>query len=367
MIDLEDIWDSQASYPREEIALCYSQVISREAVIGRIRNIARDIAEKLRNSEPVEIALTNHNDVTLDPLIGARVIYDDAPRKKLSLTRDPKELAIFLKVASITLRTLENGEIISKRAIFYQDTRLFGHQRKVDQAVENIACMIEVPRASLGIIACQKGYIAGPITWTDESGMTTDCSQRIQSIPHNIDSIRVNRSDAIAVLVIEKEAVFMRLVQSTIVNECVLITGRGVPDYATRLFVKMIQDIYSKPLLGLFDMDPFGFSIFMTYKFGSRKAAYDGMNMAATNIQWLGVRPSDMPTIDPKNLLELTDNDRIVLKRLIDEPDLPDIYREELLIMQQSNKKAEIEALMTESMPLTDIFLPDKFARSDWI
>ena len=63
----------------------------------------------------------------------------------------------------------------------------------------------------------------------------------------------------------------------------------------------------------------------------------------------------------------LTDTDRRRLNSILQETSLPEEYRKELLIMKQKNVKAEIEALMTESMELTDIYLPDKFAHRDWI
>jgi DNA topoisomerase VI subunit A len=40
---------------------------------------------------------------------------------------------------------------------------------------------------------------------------------------------------------------------------------------------------------------------------------------------------------------------------------------EQLEIMKQKNVKAEIEALMADSQELMDSYLPDKFARRNWI
>jgi meiotic recombination protein SPO11 len=303
----------------------------------------------------------------IDPVLQVRVLYDTPNKRGLSFVKQPREFAIFFRVLSIILNALKTHEFLTKRSIYYQDVTLFQNQGVVDRAIENIACCLEVPRTSLGIIACPRGFIAGPIQWIDTSNNVTDCSTTVQIIPTIIDRIKVQKSCAIAVLVVEKESVFMRLVQSTIVREAILVTGRGIPDYSTRVFVKFLEDTTSVPVVGLFDPDPYGFLILHVYKFGSRMASYDGMNMACSGLQWLGIRPSEMGIIKKRNLQELTERDRSLLDRILDEPHLPDEYRQELEIMKQRNVKAELEALMTDTQELTDLYLPEKFARHDWI
>ncbi len=39
---------------------------------------------------------------------------------------------------------------------------------------------------------------------------------------------------------------------------CIIVTGKGQPDVATRLFLKMIKTALNIPILGLFDSDPHG-------------------------------------------------------------------------------------------------------------
>lgn len=369
----EDLWGLSRE---SQTCVCISSIISRETVIQRIKDLVRAISERLTSDEQFEDCIISLNkrgsneNSQVDPLLGVRVLYDTPYKKEISLVKNPREFAIFLRVVAIVLRALEKEEMIAKRAIYYQDPILFEHQRNVDQAIEDLACYLEVPRASLYVLACPKGLVAGCCKWTDrKTNRMTDCSTSIQNIPHLIDSIDIPEgTDPVAIFVVEKEAVFMRLVQSTIVTETIIITGKGVPDYATRLFLKLLSDrYYNIPIVGLFDMDPWGFAIMMTYKFGSRRAAYDGMNMACPQLQWLGIRPSDLGLINKRNLLELTDTDRRRLNSILQETSLPEEYRKELLIMKQKNVKAEIEALMTESMELTDIYLPDKFAHRDWI
>lgn len=49
---------------------------------------------------------------------------------------------------------------------------------------------------------------------------------------------------------------------------CIIVTGKGYPDFATRLLVKEIQSL-EIPILGLFDSDPHGLEILTSYAVGS--------------------------------------------------------------------------------------------------
>ena len=49
---------------------------------------------------------------------------------------------------------------------------------------------------------------------------------------------------------------------------CILITAKGQPDVATRLFVKKLSD-FDIPILALVDADPYGLEIMSVYTTGS--------------------------------------------------------------------------------------------------
>lgn len=51
-------------------------------------------------------------------------------------------------------------------------------------------------------------------------------------------------------------------------HNCIIATGKGYPDFATRLLVKEIQAL-GIPILGLFDSDPHGLEILTSYAVGS--------------------------------------------------------------------------------------------------
>ena len=61
------------------------------------------------------------------------------------------------------------------------------------------------------------------------------------AIPPYVDKIDNIQSDAEFVILVEKEAAYMRLAEDRFYNKypCIIITGKGQPDVATRLFCKM--------------------------------------------------------------------------------------------------------------------------------
>lgn len=88
-----------------------------------------------------------------------------------------------------------------------------------------------------------------------------------KAIPSLVEKITNIRSRAEFVLLVEKDAAFMRLAEDRFYNEypCIIITGKGQPDVSTRLFLKMIKDQLQIPILGLMDADPYGLKILSVY------------------------------------------------------------------------------------------------------
>ena len=64
-----------------------------------------------------------------------------------------------------------------------------------------------------------------------------------KAIPSNIDKVDCFRSEAKFVLLVEKDAAFMRLAEDRFYNRfpCIIITAKGQPDVATRLFLSKLK------------------------------------------------------------------------------------------------------------------------------
>jgi meiotic recombination protein SPO11 len=91
------------------------------------------------------------------------------------------------------------------------------------------------------------------------------------------------------VLVIEKEATFRALVEAQIWRRLplILVTASGMPDIATRAFLKHLERSQLSPagtsrlsFVGLVDWNPSGCHILMNYKFGGKKRNQEALECA---------------------------------------------------------------------------------------
>lgn len=183
-----------------------------------------------------------------------------------------------------------------------------------------------------------------------EDGDLIDCSRMGvggKAIPPHIQKVSEIESDAKFILLVEKDAAFMRLAEDRFYNQvggwaalnwaqscscafrymgakavahptcfcmarrreaesvrptfhcaqypCIILTAKGQPDVATRLFLKSLKQTLKIPVLALVDSDPYGLKILSVYMKGSMNMSYDSSNLTTPDIKWLGVRPRYVP------------------------------------------------------------------------
>jgi DNA topoisomerase VI subunit A len=63
-----------------------------------------------------------------------------------------------------------------KRDLYYKNPNLYTNQTKVDDAIENIACSLGVPRRCLNVIAGSKGLVFGQLLLRMKSGSIINCN-----------------------------------------------------------------------------------------------------------------------------------------------------------------------------------------------
>ena len=154
---------------------------------------------------------------------------------------------------------------------------------------------------------------------------------------------------------VEKDAVFTYLCGQRIWDTlpCIVVTGCGYPPLSVRATVKKLASQFSIPVVGLFDYNPHGIRILLTYKFGSRAMGLESHAFAVDGICWLGVHHDDIFDTDKRCLIDESalqpwaPSDEQVFRSLekqIREMGNP-LYIREVQLMQQCRVKAEIEAL----------------------
>ena len=287
-----------------------------------------------------------------------------------------RKVAISTRVTELLHEVLTKGIHVTKRDLFYTDVKLFQDQSESDAVLDDVSCMLGCTRTSLGVIASNKGVVVGRIQFR-ESGDHIDCTKMGvggKAIAPNIEDITDISSDAEFIILVEKEAAYMRLAEDRIYNKypCVIITGKGQPDVATRLFLRKITDYLKIPILALVDSDPYGLKILSVYSSGSKNMSYDSNHLTTADIKWLGVRPSDLDRyrIPQQCRLPLTLADRKAGEDLLKEAFVQKnpAWVSEIELMLSTGQKAEIQALSSYGFQyLTEQYIPRKLLQGDWI
>ncbi|RQM25325.1 hypothetical protein B5M09_000899 [Aphanomyces astaci] len=297
----------------------------------------------------------------------------------------------FTNMSALVHQLLAKGIHVTKRDLFYTDVKLFKDQSESDTILDDVACMVGCTRSSLHVVASEKGVVVGRIAFRDD-GDLIDCTRMGvggKAIPPYIDRLtdityvrcvqcvskRVDRSDAKFILLVEKDAAFMRLAEDRFYNKypCIILTAKGQPDVATRMFLKRIQNELHLPVLGLVDSDPYvGLKILSVYMSGSKNMSYDSASLTCRDIKWLGVRPSDLTKykIPDQCRLPMKETDIKTGKDMLEEEFIKKnpLWSKELELMLKSKEKAEIQALSTFGFQfLTQEYLPQKLRDGDWI
>ena len=289
---------------------------------------------------------------------------------------ESQKTAIMTRVLDLVYHVLKQGIHVTKRDLFYSDVNLFKSQRQSDSMLDDVAVMVGCTRSSLHVVASEKGVVIGQLKF-EEAGDEIDCTKMgvgAKGIPPHLDKVKNIRSEAEFILLVEKDAAFMRLAEDRFYNKhkCIIITAKGQPDVASRMFLKRLKMELKIPVLALVDSDPYGLKILSVYMSGSKNMSYDSGSMSTPDIKWLGVLPSDL------DKYEIPDDCRIPMTAA-DMKTCTDLMAEEfvtnnkewikqLKIMKKSKQKAEIQALSTFGFKfLTEQYLPRKLREGDWV
>jgi meiotic recombination protein SPO11 len=266
-----------------------------------------------------------------------------------------KKTTMMTRLMQLVREMCIKGIHSTKRDLFYADVKLFEKQNNSDNILEELAVMFGCTRQSLMVTASEKGVVVGRIQFNDDDDVI-DCTKMGRSgknIPSYIDRVSNIRSDyerpAEFILLVEKDAAFQRLAEDRFYNTypCIIITGKGEADLATRMFLRRVKEALQIPILGLFDSDAHGLKILSVYMQGSEAQAHDAANLATPDIKWLGVRPSDLDkySIPADCRLDLTPHDVTFAESLKEKPYIQkrEKWVKELDTMLKQKEKAEIQ------------------------
>lgn len=352
----------------------------RYAIIMKIEAIVLSVIRQIANDEPPRFVYDRRQDWESVVFCHRRglVRKDDSAKTVTSFgsATSIRKFSLMLKVLSKIHFLLLTNTKSTKRQIFYEDVALFGSQATVDTIVEDIACMLQVPRRCLNIMATSKGVFTGDIRFRDVSGNLVDGSVAVTLMPTDVSGIRELASSASFILVVEKDASFQKILDDGFVSapsslgRCVLVTGKGFPDVNTREFVRRLHVELQLPVYALVDADPYGIEILCVYAYGSLAMASETDSLAVPKIHWLGIHPSDIETFRLRDCPPLSHGDKSKLRDLLSRPyvDANREWKKQLLLLESMQRKAEIQSLCSIGPHfLTESYIPAKIRLGGWI
>ncbi|CAJ0936610.1 unnamed protein product [Ranitomeya imitator] len=190
------------------------------------------------------------NNIEFTELVGLQMAKNCTTRKVRSdCPKSAQRFALTMKILSVIYKLVHTDTYATKRDIFYENVQLYGSQTTVDNIVTDISCMLKIPRRSLHILSTSKGCVAGNLLYIEQDGTKVDCSFNTSGVlvPSNVEGVT--------------NATFQRLLDDDFCGKCgpcILITGKGVPDLNTRLFVRKLWNTFQIPIFTLVDADPHG-------------------------------------------------------------------------------------------------------------
>ncbi|XP_015220254.1 meiotic recombination protein SPO11 isoform X3 [Lepisosteus oculatus] len=334
--------------PSDSLLRDGDEEFTSEIVLARIENVIEAILTSLSKSEAPTLTVLNRScwsNIRFEDDIGLHAASDyTVSTIRSDCSRSVTRFATTLKVLSVIYKMVQSNSYATKRDIYYNDTQLFGSQRTVDLIVDDISCMLRVPRRNLHVLASSKGFIAGDLCYTEEDGTKVNCD-----------------SGSMVCETAGRQSWFLPM-----------FVGKGVPDVNSRLMVRRLWDSLCIPIFALVDADPHGIEIMCIYKYGSVSMSFDAHNLTVPAVMWLGLLPSDIERLNvPKDaLIPFTKRDHSKLQSLQKRPyfNSQPLWKKEIELMLKWQQKAEIQCL-TSIAPdyLTRVYLPNKLRFGGWI
>ncbi len=305
-------------------------------------------------------------------------------REFFNVSMAKKFMQTFL-VAGACKDLLESGKTTSIRDLFYMTKHTikghkentFDDQVESDPIIEDLEVGLDALREELHLFAAKRGSMVGPMVIVD-AGDEIDLSRMGSggwSIPSITEDyvIEFKKSEAEYIVLVEKEAVWHRLNEDKFwkKHKCMLVTGNGQATRGVRRLMQRMATELKIPVYVLVDNDPWGLYIYSVVKQGSISLAYESMRMAVPKARFLGLRSRDFKKFKLSDdvKIELEQKDITRAKEMLAYPWFAaKHWQEEISDLLDAGFKMEIEALSNKDISfVTDVYIPDKIAKHDWL
>ena len=318
----------------------------REKLYPLLKKFFMDFAKKLINDEPIQIAVIDLDKTSIiDYDIGCYSFpleTDKFKYKIYNLFDNLKSIARILKLAVIIQNKLNQLRPCTKRELYYENVELFKSTDIIDSNESDLCSFLGICRFDLPIFPSAKGLFCGNITLVNKYGNrlninNTNMNSKINLINYEylieeffiddntrngINFFQSNYNNICQkyfVLIVEKETLFFNLVGNyqfySKFPNAIVITGKGYPDYITKIFIKRLSEQLSNvPFIYFGDHDPHGLEIYLNYLFGSTQSCKENSYMCIGNLKWVGLSHENIEMIlkfgliNKEMMKEISDN-----------------------------------------------------------
>lgn len=285
-----------------------------------------------------------------------------------------------IALAGIIAKLEKEQKTISLRDVYYTLKGLFRNQNECNSMILLAGKMFQLKRHQMRIVPGTRGSVAGNFkfrfpsesyTWVDCSTMSAQGGFPISNAWTLGIEVEIV-SQALYLIVVEKEGVYKRLCEDEFCsrNRCILVTGCGYPDVATRAIVHHLSHClpYIK-VLGICDFNPHGVSLLLTYKFGSNSMSFEGEGFEVKQLKWVGLRMKQLQEIDLHDSCyeRLSDHDRRKISWLLEQEHIEPEYKDEIKKWLTWNRKYELESLYTLGIDALSNFFEKAVKGMDYI
>jgi meiotic recombination protein SPO11 len=383
LIKLRDLFEEQlkaeegVTYQFPENALPVEEITADEA-FNKISNLAKQIYDNilLNGRIVLDVPLRTSSNIIYDELNDLLLLGEKTNRKTFHSLTNVEDLTMLIRVMDIVHKALSEHVHPTKREIFYNDVKLFQDQDNSDTSIEDLSTILHTIRNSTNVVASAKGAAIGRLRIKDQNDIIDldKLGGGGWSINPMLDNVDIIESDAEFILVVEKDAAMIRLSEAKWWRDypCIILTGKGAADIATRMFLRRLNKVLKLPTFCLVDSDPYGHYIYSVYLRGSKRLSYESPFLATPNMHLLGVLTSDLDKyrIPHDCRLEMNKADLKRCKEMMDEDFVKKNpkWLADLDLMMKLKEKAEIQALASYGFRyLIDEYLPTKIETADWI
>ncbi|XP_050837984.1 meiotic recombination protein SPO11 isoform X1 [Serinus canaria] len=186
---------NKASFTETSLAGQESHVPSSE-VLEAIENVIQGVLQSLAQKKAPVLTVANRADwrnIEFKDSVGLQMIPGCTTKQiRSDCPQSARRFALTLKILSMIYKMVQSNTYATKRDIYYSDTLLFGSQSVVDQIINDISCMLKIPRRSLHVLSTTKGFVAGNLSYTEEDGTKVNCtcSATAVTVPSNVQGIK---------------------------------------------------------------------------------------------------------------------------------------------------------------------------------